>query len=339
MASEVLFIVNPISGNRKQKHIKGLLEKWLNFELFDPTIVFTKCQNHATELSRNAIGKYDYVVAVGGDGTVNEVANGLIGSNVVMGIIPVGSGNGLARHLNIPMNTAEAIKVLNKNLVMPIDTIDINGTTSVNVSGIGFDAHVAHKFASNGKRGPIPYVKITTTEFQQYHSQKYKVTVDGKTRTEDAFLISFANSAQFGNNIFIAPEAKINDGLIDVCIMEEFPIVDAPILATRLINKTIHKSQYLKTYRYSKLTIEASNYPILCHIDGEPKKFDTKLEIEIKPASLKIIYNNEQQIWVITTIEKEIMNLLNEQSSRAKTLINKASEILKIKRKPPQITK
>ena len=171
MALETLFIVNPISGTGKQKKLDAILEKTLDFNLFKPTIVHTHSAGHATTLSQEAVGKYRYVIAVGGDGTVNEVAKGLVGSDAVMGIIPVGSGNGLARHLNIPMKMSEAVKVLNKQLIVKMDTVRINDDLSVNVSGVGFDAHVAHKFADNGKRGPIPYVKIAATEFQQYNTQ------------------------------------------------------------------------------------------------------------------------------------------------------------------------
>lgn len=308
MAEEILFIVNPISGTGKQKHLNAILEKTLDFNAFSPTILYTHHAGHATELSREAVGKYHYVVAVGGDGTVNEVAKGLVGTDTTMGIIPVGSGNGLARHLNIPMKMDEAVKVINKRLTERIDTVKINNELSVNVSGTGFDAHVAHKFAKNGKRGSIPYVKIAATEFQKYKTEAYKIVADGKPMFRNAFMISLANSAQFGNNALISPEAKINDGLVDICILSEFPKVEAPAVGARLFNRTMHKSKFIEIIRASKVEID-TNHPIVCHIDGEPVIFDEMLNIEVQPASLSIIYNDEIQKPIITNIEREFAKL------------------------------
>lgn len=308
MATEILFIVNPISGTGKQKKLNAILAKALDYNQFSQTIVYTEHAGHATELSRKAIGQYDIVIAVGGDGTVNEVVKGLAGSQTIMGIIPVGSGNGLARHLNIPMKMEEAVKVINKQLVERIDTVKINNELSVNVSGVGFDAHVAHKFSKNGKRGSIPYVKIAATEFQQYKTQAYKIVADGKPMFRNAFMISLANSTQFGNNALISPEAKIDDGLVDICIMSEFPKVEAPALAARLFNRTMHKSKFIEIVRARKVEID-TNHPIVCHIDGEPVVFDDMLDIEVQPASLSIIYNDEVQKPIITNIEKEFAKL------------------------------
>ena len=310
MAEEILFIVNPISGTGKQKHLNAILEKTLDFNAFNPTILYTHHAGHATELSREAVGKYRYVIAVGGDGTVNEVVKGLAGSQTIMGIIPVGSGNGLARHLNIPMKMEEAVKVINKQLVERIDTVKINNELSVNVSGVGFDAHVAHKFSKNGKRGSIPYVKIAATEFQQYKTQAYKIVADGKPMFRNAFMISLANSTQFGNNALISPEAKIDDGLVDICILSEFPKVEAPALAARLFNRTMHKSNFLEIVRAKSVQID-TNHPIICHIDGEPVVFDDMLNIEVQPASLSIIYNDEVQKPIITNIEREFTKLFS----------------------------
>ena len=308
MATEILFIVNPISGTGKQKKLNAILAKALDYNQFRPTIVYTEHAGHATELSRKAIGQYYIVIAVGGDGTVNEVVKGLAGSQTIMGIIPVGSGNGLARHLNIPMKMEEAVKVINKQLVERIDTVKINNELSVNVSGVGFDAHVAHKFSKNGKRGSIPYEKIAATEFQQYKTQAYKIVADGKPMFRNAFMISLANSTQFGNNALISPEAKIDDGLVDICIMSEFPKVEAPALAARLFNRTMHKSKFIEIVRARKVEID-TNHPIVCHIDGEPVVFDDMLDIEVQPASLSIIYNDEVQKPIITNIEKEFAKL------------------------------
>lgn len=319
MAFETLFIVNPISGTGKQKKLDAILDKVLDLNVFKPTIVHTRSAGHATTLSQEAVGKYRYVIAVGGDGTVNEVAKGLVGSDVVMGIIPVGSGNGLARHLNIPMKMSEAVKVLNKQLIVKMDTVRINDDLSVNVSGVGFDAHVAHKFAKNGKRGPIPYVKIAATEFQQYKTQPYELIIDGQRQFRNAFMISLANSSQFGNNAFISPEAKVDDGLLDVCILSDFPKVEAPALATRLINHTMHKSKFIEIVRGKSVQID-TNHPIVCHIDGEPRIFEDRLDIEVQPASLNIIYNDVAQKPIITAIERDISNLFVKAKGGIKSI-------------------
>jgi len=286
----ILFIVNPISGTGKQKQLDKLLANNLDKSKFDYSIVFTESGGHATDLAKSGIDDNDIIVAVGGDGTVNEVARGLVNSNRIMGILPVGSGNGLARHLKLSMRLSESIKILNKLDIETIDTADINGEYFVNVAGIGFDAHVAHLYAKTVKRGPIPYAKLMTMEFQKYKPIPYKVLIEGKSYDLSAFLISFANSSQFGNNAYISPQAIINDGLIDVCMMTGFPIVEAGQLAMQLFNKRMDKSKYMNIVQGANITIEAEN-DIIGHIDGEPVNFSNKIEVRVNPASLKVIHN------------------------------------------------
>lgn len=291
MAKEhLLFIVNPISGTGKQQEFSKVMDETLDKSLYESTVVYTAYRGHATLLSRDAIGKYDMVIAVGGDGTVNEVAKGLINSHCVMGIVPVGSGNGLARHLKIPMRLQDSIQIINQRNIQAIDTATINGEYFVNVAGIGFDAHIAHKFAVAKKRGPIPYAKLATVEFQRYRGLDYQVFIEGQPHHQKAFLISLANSAQFGNNAYISPHAIINDGLLDVCIMSEFPKVEAGQLAIKLFNKRLDKSKYMKIVRGTQIKIVA-NENIKGHIDGEPINFPNELDIKINPGSLQVIHN------------------------------------------------
>jgi diacylglycerol kinase (ATP) len=317
MRSEVLFIVNPISGTGKQKKIAPMLKQHLDQTKFKSTVVFTQYPAHATEISRDASVKFPFVVAVGGDGTVNEVARGLVESNAIMGIIPIGSGNGLARHLNLPLDISEAIKVFNKQLVQSIDTASINGQRFVNVAGIGFDAHIAHLYSAEKKRGPIPYIKIATTEFQSYKAKEYQITIEGKCITEKAFLISFANSSQFGNNAYISPHALINDGLLDICILKEFPMVEAPQLAVKLFNKRLDKSRYMKIIRATKVKL-ISDQVIKGHLDGEPVCFSDVLDINIHPSSLQVIYN--ETVPVRTLIETEVKKVLNAPQKKLKEI-------------------
>jgi len=309
---KALFIINPKSGTGKQNQVVSLLDDILEKELYTYDIVNTEFRGHATLLSSDAINNYDMVVAVGGDGTVNEVAKGLISSTCTMGIIPVGSGNGLARHLRLPMNPAEAIQVLNLQQTKCIDTATINGERFVNVAGIGFDAHIAHLFAKTKKRGAIPYVTMATTEFQKYKAVSYEVFIEGQPHHLTAFLISFANSAQFGNNAYISPHAIINDGLLDICMMSEFPKVEAGQLAIKLFNKRMDKSRYMEIVRATHVTIR-SNSSIKGHIDGEPVNFHKEIEVNIIPASLNVVHNAESsklsqfmKTWSIKNLSKKI---------------------------------
>lgn len=286
----ILFIVNPISGTGKQKQLRALLADFLDYEKFDFEMQFTEYRGHASLIAEKERDNFNMIVAVGGDGTVNEVAKGLIGSTCVMGILPLGSGNGLARHLKLPMRLQDSISVLNAQKVKTIDTASINGECFVNVAGIGFDAHVAHLYAVQSKRGPIPYAKLMTTEFQNYKPTKYEVNIEGESHDLSAFLISFANSSQFGNNAYISPNALIDDGLIDVCMMTEFPMVEAGQLAVKLFNKRMDKTKYMKIVRGKYIVIKA-NENITGHLDGEPINFPKELEIIVNPASLNVVYN------------------------------------------------
>ncbi len=284
----ILFIINPISGTGKQKHILQLLKDNLDTTKYQYQTVFSEYEGHATELAKQAIGKYNIVVAVGGDGTINEVAQALTNTNVVMGIIAIGSGNGLARHLKLPLKPINAIKLLNKANIKTIDTATINDKVFVNVAGIGFDAHVAHLYANSPKRGAIPYVKFTASEFTKYQPIDYNITIDDNTFTESAFLISFANSSQFGNNAYISPKAIIDDGLLDICILKKFPAIHSGVLAIQLFDKNIDKSRYMKIVRGKNIVIKTQDN-IKAHIDGEPISFNNELRIQINPLSLQII--------------------------------------------------
>ncbi|MBI9065725.1 MAG: YegS/Rv2252/BmrU family lipid kinase [Salinivirgaceae bacterium] len=289
-SKKILFIVNPISGTGKQQNFQQVLDKTIDKSLFSYHITYTEYGGHAAIISSEARGKFDYVVAVGGDGTVNEVARGLVNSNTIMGIIPMGSGNGLARHLLLPMNVSESVEIINQLQTQVIDTATINDELFVNVAGIGFDAHVAHLYANTKKRGPLPYVKVATQEFMKYEPKYYDIQIDGQIFNRKAFVISFANSAQFGNNAYISPNALINDGLLDVCVMSEFPKVEAGQLAVKLFNKKLDKSKYMNIISGKIIKIK-SKENIQAHIDGEPIHFSNEIEVKINPSSLKVLYN------------------------------------------------
>lgn len=288
MKRTAIYIINPASGIGRQKDLEKLIRQETDNNRMDIEVVFSERPGHAYTLSKEASGKYDVVVAVGGDGTVNEVGRGLIHSSSALGIIPTGSGNGLARYLEMPFKVNKALEVINKGTIKSIDVIKLNDYYSLNVAGVGFDAFISHRFAGKKKRGPLAYMQLISKEFPKYKSDRYTLEIDGETIELDAFLISFANSSQYGNNFHIAPQARIDDGLIDVCLIKDFPKYTAPALLISLVDQSIDKSKYDKIVKARKVTI-AHPSPLLGHVDGEPVDFGKEAEIEIMPLALKVV--------------------------------------------------
>lgn len=286
---KILFIINPISGVGKQALVEKAIDKSIDKTIFDYKISYTKAAKHAIELSKEAAYQnYDIVVAVGGDGSINEVARGIIGSNCTLGIIPIGSGNGLARHFNLPFDINQSIEVINKGNTIEIDTATVNDELFLSITGIGFDALVANKFAKARKRGFWSYFKITLKEYPRYKPKKYSLLIDGKQIKRKALLVSFANSNQFGYNTSIAPMAKINDGFLDVCILKKVPIIKAPYIAHLLFNKQIDKTPYIEIFKAKEIKLLRKKNKRI-HIDGDSIKLTKELNIKIKPLSLKVI--------------------------------------------------
>jgi YegS/Rv2252/BmrU family lipid kinase len=288
--SKVRFIINPISGRGKNKNIPLLIGKILDRTKFSHEIYFTQSQADATRLSREAKDRgMDLVIAVGGDGTVHEVGKALIGSNTALGIIPTGSGNGLARHCGIPCDPVKAIKLINEMKTSTIDTVKINGDHFLNMAGIGFDAYIAKKFSIDIKRGFFTYVKLVMRHFFSYKCQDYKLIIDGKNIEKKAFLISFANSSQYGNNICISPKAKIDDGLLDIAILRPFPLVSTPMMLLQLLSSKFDSSKYLDIIPAKDVTVEGG--PFHTHLDGEPVTSKDSLHLSVLPSSLKLVCN------------------------------------------------
>jgi len=285
----ICFIINPISGGGKQKNTEALIKRKLDVSQFVYNIFYTEALGHAAELSKKAVNlAYDVVVAVGGDGSVNEVAQGLINSHVALAVLPTGSGNGFARHLNIPLNIEEAIELINCFNIKKIDTATVNEKLFLNIAGVGFDAHVGWKFSQSKKRGFTSYIKIVIKEFYKYIPKNYKIDIAGKTISRKAFLISFANGSQYGNNAFIAPQALMDDSLIDICILKKFPLTAVPGLVYKLFKKRLHASKFVEVIRCSSFTIYQEDSEII-HVDGEPLKGGKILQVKINPLSLNVI--------------------------------------------------
>lgn len=285
----ILFIINPISGTGKKKIVEQLIKEELTHNKFEVSIRYTEAVGHATMISKEGVEAYvDVIVAVGGDGSVNEVAKGLIGTNVKMGIIPAGSGNGFARHLNIPMDKRKAVILLNKLHSKSVDTASVNDQLFVGTAGVGFDAHIGLKFDEASTRGFWTYLKLTFKEYFNYKEQSYQISIDQKkTINEKAFFMSFCNINQWGNNVFISPNSNIKDGLIRVVLIRKMNLLSVPFFAFRLFSKSVDKSKYYKEFSGKKVEVNQSIN--LIHIDGEPTRLGQKVLVEIKPSSLEVI--------------------------------------------------
>ena len=285
---KLLFIINPNSGVQSKDKVIQLIEKHLDHSKFNYQVIYTEHPKHAVTLSKDGVlNKLDAVIAVGGDGSVNEVGQALIHTNTALGILPFGSGNGLARSLKIPMDTVEAIKCINRFKRKRIDTATINGEPFLGTAGLGFDAHVGWKFSEFGQRGFFSYMKVTASEFYKFIPDRYTIEVDGKNIESHAFLVSFANSSQYGNNAWIAPSAEIDNGLISVCVLEQFPALMVPDMIFKLFSKQLEKSKYYKTYKGKEIKIK--HHRDIAHIDGEPIKVKEDLVIKVLPSSLDVI--------------------------------------------------
>jgi diacylglycerol kinase (ATP) len=285
---KILFIVNPTAGTRTYKFEEALIRKWLDHERFSYEIHVTRHAGDGTETIQKRIEEFDGFIAVGGDGTVNEVFKGVLDSKKWFGVIPSGSGNGLARTLNIPMNIEGAFQHLNKGKIKAIDYVKINDDSFVNVAGIGFDAKVAHKFKNLKVRGLKSYAKVTLQEFGKSKDRPVKISFKGKTYKEKAMMVSFANSTQFGNNAFIAPKAELDDGKVNIVVLKKFQWLDVPFLVWQLFSKSIHQSRLQKEYAVKKATIE-SKKGIYLHIDGEARAKVNKVKLKVVRKGVKVI--------------------------------------------------
>lgn len=289
MKTKTVVIVNPISGVGKQKKIETLLRENLNQDLFDYTVRYTERIHHGTDIAREAVDQgCDCVVAVGGDGSVNDVAQGLKDTGVTMGIIPCGSGNGLARGLKIPLTPASAIKLLNQRNEHLIDSIVINDKyISVNAAGVGFDAYIARLMKAAKTRGFAAYTNLILREYASYKNNTYCLTIDGRTIERSAWFIAVANGRQFGYNLSVAPKANLSDGLIDISIIDKIPLDHILITAPMAFMNLLDHSQHVETFRAKDILIEGNVHKWV-NIDGEGENLGNTLHFVNHPNSVKI---------------------------------------------------
>ena len=287
----IVFIVNPKAGiTPKSKVIIELLAgNIIPSSRFIPEVIFTERAGHATEIAKNAIDRgADIIVASGGDGTVNEVACALVNTGIPMGILPAGSGNGLARCLGISMSYALALRTIIRGNTKLMDVATVNDMLFTSIAGIGFDAFVAEKFAESYIRGMISYMQIILNEFSAYKPKTYKLTIDGVSLEKQALMIIFANSDQFGFNTRIAPDAKVDDGLLDICIIKKMPVSQLLNVGYHLMKGTPVKTGYAEYYKGKTISIQQETDPLM-NIDGEPKVVKSPVNISIKPLALCVI--------------------------------------------------
>jgi YegS/Rv2252/BmrU family lipid kinase len=285
----ILFIVNPKSGVSNKKRVPQLVEKYIDKERYDHEIVYTQHAGHAVELAKGAAMRgVDVVVAVGGDGTLNEVGRGLVHTNTAMGVIPCGSGNGFARHLGIPMSIKGSIDFINKAEATAIDYGKLNGHPFFCACGMGFDAKVSNDFANDGSRGPFTYIKTSLVDWVNYKPETYCVETPYFKRTFEAFVIACGNASQYGNNAYIAPFASMRDGLLSISILSPFSTFEMPLMAGHLFNHTFAESSHMTTLSTSWIRIKRTA-PGPVHYDGEPCMMDEELNIEIVPDGIKVL--------------------------------------------------
>jgi len=286
----VLVIINPIAGVRPKDEIPPLVHQIMpKSEGFDVDIRFTERAGHASEMALEAVEKgIDTVVAIGGDGTINETGRSLVGSAVKFGIVPMGSGNGLARHIQVPLDLHKALECIKKGYYEAVDYGTVNDHIFFCTAGIGFDAEVSAKFAEAGTRGPVTYLRSFMQLIGDYKPSTYVIHTDDGRVKEKAVLIAIGNASQWGNNAYITPQASMTDGVFDVTIVKPMPLIEVPKLALQLFTRELDQNPNTKTFRSSHLRIFMP-HPSAVHVDGEPMQMEGIIDVQIHRKKLNII--------------------------------------------------
>lgn len=281
-------IINPKSGTLSKKGLEDWLPGHLRKLGYDVVIRHTERPGHATEIAAEAAAAGHYgVLACGGDGTVNEVATGLINTSTALGILPAGSGNGLARHIGIPVDVDLSLEVIAENNVVACDYGSVNGKPFFCTFGMGFDAAVSQRFSSKHRRGLNSYISSAVDEFIKYHPNTYEIVAGDQVITDRAFLVVVCNASQYGNNAFIAPAASIRDGMLDVTIVHDGTLIEKAWSGVEMLTGSIGNHGKIRTFRTSDLKVRRHN-PTITHIDGDPTELPTELDIRCHPGALRI---------------------------------------------------
>ncbi len=287
----LVFVVNPLSGVDRVKAIEQHIEQYLDSSQYSYQITHTQYKGHGTHIAQESAQQGAYaVIAVGGDGSVHDVIQGLYGSACHLGIIPKGSGNGLARSMGIPLKLKEALLCINQNLPRNIDLVKVNQHFSASNAGLGFDALVCQHFAQSKKRGLLAYIAIINRLLWSYSCQKWQIASEECTLEEKAFLVNVANGRQFGYDFIIAENARYDDGIMDVVLIQQFPKIYAATLAWRMMRGTLAKSPFVKHFRTKKVTISNKEGIDIMQIDGEGILVKgNELTFELLPQAIKVL--------------------------------------------------
>lgn len=286
---KICLIINPVSGTESKKNIPQEIAAAFDQHTYDIFIRITGYPNHATEIAKKAAGKnHKYVIVAGGDGTVNEVAKALVHTNTTLGIIPSGSGNGLARELGIPLDSEKAIQIILDSHTRTIDYGIANGHIFFCTCGFGFDAFISDRFAEGKKRGPLGYVRNILESVVDFRSEEYEITFDEGTLTERAFILTCANASQYGNDAHIAPGASMDDGMINVSILKPLNALEIPQTTLQLFTNNIDRNSKMTTLVTRNLQIKRSGAGVM-HVDGEPVSTGNEIKVETIHRGLKVL--------------------------------------------------
>ena len=285
---KLMLIINPISGTGDKSGLAQLAGDRLKSAGMELDIRLTTCKGNATSMAYEAVEKgYDGVIAAGGDGTINETAIALCNSGLPLGIIPCGSGNGLARHFGIQVDAEHAIDIIARQVVKDVDYGVVNGHSFFCTCGVGFDAAVRAKFARQNHRGLLMYLKSAIEAYLNFRPTDYIITANGRVITEKAFLVACCNTTQYGNNAYIAPAADIADGLLDVTIIHAGNIFNDAIVGIDLMSGQLNHNLRIDTFKSSEISImRKEDGP--AHIDGEPVKLPRLLNVSCRHHGLKV---------------------------------------------------
>ena len=293
--ADAMLIINPISGTAKKDGLDVKVETAMKVAGYNLDVRYTTCRGDATCLAAEAVGKgYEVVIAAGGDGTINETAQALCGTKVNFGIIPAGSGNGLARHIGIPVNVDAALDVISRGIVAKCDYGTVNKLPFFCTFGVGFDAAVSHNFAKQSRRGLFTYLKSALTQYINYKPDTYTISANGKILTERAFVVACCNASQYGNNAYIAPKASITDGLLDIIIIHQGSPIDTAMVGMDLFTGYIDSNTLIHSLRAPAAVIYRSNEGP-AHIDGEPMILDDIMDVKCHHHGLNVLIPGDKQ--------------------------------------------
>lgn len=285
----LVFVVNPQSGVERNKQIQSAIDKYLNHSVYSHEIQLTERAGHGEDIARRAAADGAFaVVAVGGDGSVNDVLRGLFGTGTSLAIIPKGSGNGLARTLSIPVDVRKALEVINTGLMEKIDLATANGKLFASNAGVGYDALICKKFANSTRRGLGVYSWLVTKYMWLYRDWNWKITVDGIEYQRTAFLVNVANGQQMGYDFKIAPDANWTDGLLDVVIINKFPKIIGAWLGLRMYNGSLLKSNYVERIRGKHIIISNPDLKLM-QADGDAIACSNQLEFKVLERAQTIV--------------------------------------------------